>query len=222
MHEWMVSRISRDALKQALVRTGSCLAGVSSCHVLPVLTNRVIPLSASAMRSETGRRKAPGARTLVHGHSGFPDGIFSESEVHFSALPDCVTLSASLRWSIEIVYLSGSVMNGHSESREVAVEFLNAGCERLFDIWCESRSVIPLSYLLHCWPLPDWGHASVKKLSDGLRELRMSNPDALGGRVRPILGELTSCIDEILLYPRICLPPAINDMSPVESNMYVM
>jgi hypothetical protein len=113
-------------------------------------------------------------------------------------------------------------MNGHSESREVAVESLNTACERLFDIWCESRSVIPLSYLLHCWPLPDWGHASVKKLSDGLRELRISNPDALGGRVRPILGELTSCIDEILLYPRICLPRAINDFPPIEPSLYVM
>jgi hypothetical protein len=158
--------------------------------------------------------------TPRHGHSGFPDGIFSGPEVRFSGLPDCVPPSVCLGCLIEIVYLNGPVMNGHSESREGAVEFLNTACERLFDIWCESRSVIPLSYLLHCWPLPDWGYASVKRLSDGLRELRMSNPEALGGRIRPILGELTSCIDEILLYPRISLPRAVTEASPVEAVMY--
>lgn len=112
-------------------------------------------------------------------------------------------------------------MNGHSQSREAAVELLDTACERLFDIWCESRSVIPLSYLMHCWPLPDWGSASVKRLADGLRELRMSNPDALAGRTRPIVAELTSCIDEILQYPRICLPRAVEEAPPVATVMYV-
>ncbi|MFM0406619.1 MULTISPECIES: hypothetical protein [Burkholderiaceae] len=187
----------------ALVRTDSRLSGFSSCHVLPLLTNRVIPLLGCS------------------GHSGFPDGIFSGSEGLFSGLPDCVPVPASLGWFIEIVYINGPVMNGHSESREIAVEFLDTACERLFDIWCESRSVIPLSYLLHCWPLPDRGYASVKRLSDGLRELRMSNPHALGGRIRPILAEVTSCIDEILQYPRICLPRAVNDSPAVATDMYV-
>ncbi|SIT37356.1 conserved hypothetical protein [Paraburkholderia ribeironis] len=113
-------------------------------------------------------------------------------------------------------------MNGHSESREVAVEFLNTACERLFEIWCERRSVIPLSYLLHCWPLPDKGYASVKRLSEGLRELGQANPDALSDRIGPILGELASCIEEILQHPRICLPRAVSDSPSVRPLQYVI
>lgn len=112
-------------------------------------------------------------------------------------------------------------MNGRAENREVAVEFLNTACERLFEIWCESRSVIPLSYLLHCWPLPDRGYASVKRLAEGLRELSEANPDVLSGRIRAILGELTSCIEEILLYTRICLPRAVSDAPPMQPIRYV-
>jgi hypothetical protein len=113
-------------------------------------------------------------------------------------------------------------MCGHSEDHEHVFERLNSACQRLFETWCESRSVIPLGYLLHCWPLPDKGHASVKRLADGLRELGRTDPDALGGRIWPILCELALCIDEIVLYPRIYVRKAVDDAPPVGRVRYGM
>ncbi|MFL9944408.1 hypothetical protein PQR68_00325 [Paraburkholderia agricolaris] len=111
-------------------------------------------------------------------------------------------------------------MSGHSENHERVFERLNAACQHLFESWCESRSVVPLGYLLHSWPLPDKGHASVKRLADGLRELGRSDPDALGGRIWPVLCELVSCIDEIVLYPRIYLQKAVADAPPAVRVLY--
>ncbi|CAE6730783.1 hypothetical protein [Paraburkholderia haematera] len=113
-------------------------------------------------------------------------------------------------------------MSRHPENHEHAFERLNTACQRLFETWCESRSVIPLGYLLHCWPLPDKGHASVKRLADGLRELGRTDPGALSGRIWPILCELASCIDEIVLYPRIYLRKVVDDAPPVARAAYVM
>ncbi|NPT53763.1 hypothetical protein GNZ13_03825 [Paraburkholderia sp. 5N] len=111
-------------------------------------------------------------------------------------------------------------MSGHSENHEHVFERLNTACQRLFETWCESRSVIPLGYLLHSWPLPDKGHVSVKRLADGLRELGRTDPDALGGRIWPILCELALCIDEIVLYPRIYLQKAVDDSPRVRRVLY--
>ncbi|MGF6779808.1 hypothetical protein P3T21_005037 [Paraburkholderia sp. GAS334] len=107
-----------------------------------------------------------------------------------------------------IIFFGGPVMTAHPAQYEDTVEQINSACRRLFDTWCESRSVIPLGYLLHCWPLPNGGPASVRRLADGLRELSRAHPGALGGSTWPIFCELTLCIDEILLYPGIRLHKA--------------
>lgn len=44
-------------------------------------------------------------------------------------------------------------------------------CMRLFDTWCEQRSVLPLAYLMHAWPLVEHTENSLKRLSQSLGEL---------------------------------------------------
>ncbi|AXE95103.1 hypothetical protein ACTJLC_15665 [Paraburkholderia sp. 22099] len=97
-------------------------------------------------------------------------------------------------------------MTGHPADHDDAVAQVNSACLRLFDTWCESRSVIPLGYLLHCWPLPDNQPASLRRLADGLRELSRAHPGALDGRIWPIFCELALCIDEILPNPSLRMP----------------
>jgi len=94
-------------------------------------------------------------------------------------------------------------MSAYSADHQDAVELVDDACQRLFDMWCESRSVIPLGYLLHCWPLPDKRRASVQRLADGMRELSRADPDALGGRIWPVICDLVLHIDELLLYRRM-------------------
>lgn len=90
-----------------------------------------------------------------------------------------------------IPYLSG---------RENEVEYINSICLRLFDTWCEKRSVTPLGYLLHCWPLLDSKPQAIRRLGDTLRELRKSHPEALDRDASHALRELADCVDEILAY----------------------
>ena len=84
--------------------------------------------------------------------------------------------------------------------RENEVEYINSMCLRLFDSWCESRSVTPLGYLLHCWPLVDSGPKAIRRLGETLRELRKSHADALDRDTSQVLRELADCVDEILVY----------------------
>jgi hypothetical protein len=113
--------------------------------------------------------------------------------------------------AIEIIFSGGRTMTDHPADHEEAVEQVNSVCLRLFDMWCESRSVIPLGYLMHCWPLRDSGPASVRRLADALRELSRAHPGALGGNTWPIFCELASCIDEVLLYPGIRRQRVVRD-----------
>ncbi|RDK00994.1 hypothetical protein [Paraburkholderia lacunae] len=90
-----------------------------------------------------------------------------------------------------IPYLSG---------RENEVEYINSICLNLFDTWCENRSVTPLGYLLHCWPLLDSGPRAIRRLGDTLRELRKSHPETLNVKTSQALRELADCVDEILAF----------------------
>jgi hypothetical protein len=49
---------------------------------------------------------------------------------------------------------------------------LNDLCTRLFDAFCERRSVIPLAYLMHSWPLLDLNPSSRRRLRDDLVDLQ--------------------------------------------------
>jgi hypothetical protein len=82
--------------------------------------------------------------------------------------------------------------------RENAVEHINSICMRLFDIWCEHRSVIPLVCLMHCWPLTDSHPTSIRRLGDTLSALRKTHFEAIGTEAMQALCELADCVDAIL------------------------
>jgi len=84
--------------------------------------------------------------------------------------------------------------------RENSVEQIDVLCKRLFDAWCEARSVMPLSYLLKGWPLRDSEPTTIRRLGNVLRELRKHRPDALAAETLANLYELSDCIDEFLAY----------------------
>lgn len=85
--------------------------------------------------------------------------------------------------------------------RENAVEHVHTICLRLFDTWCENRSVIPLVYLMHCWPLINSGPIPIRRLADTMWELRKFHAETLDSNVSGVLCDLADCIDEILGHP---------------------
>lgn len=52
-------------------------------------------------------------------------------------------------------------------------------CIVLFDRWCEKRSVVPLAYLMHTWPIVKPTPPLIRRLSSTLRELVIFHADAL-------------------------------------------
>lgn len=52
-------------------------------------------------------------------------------------------------------------------------------CLYLFDGWCERRSVIPLAYLMHAWPILPAGPLARIRLLSALQELRQFHADSL-------------------------------------------
>ncbi|HEX7934107.1 MAG TPA: hypothetical protein VF573_13685 [Paraburkholderia sp.] len=90
--------------------------------------------------------------------------------------------------------------------RENEVEHINSICFRLFDIWCERRSITPLGYLMHCWPLVDSGPKAIRRVGETLRELRKSHPAELDGTTGAMLLELADCVDDLLV--RVVAEPA--------------
>ncbi|WP_207004955.1 hypothetical protein [Trinickia mobilis] len=52
-------------------------------------------------------------------------------------------------------------------------------CLRLFDSWCERRSVIPLAYLMHAWPIPAASPLATIRLQRTLRGLQQFHDDCL-------------------------------------------
>jgi hypothetical protein len=112
-------------------------------------------------------------------------------------LPDCVEQATSL---VSVMENLSRVppMIPHLSERENAVERINSVCMRLFDLWCEHRSVTPLTYLLHCWPLMDSQPASIRRLRETLSELRKTHLETISAEAMQELFELADCADEIL------------------------
>jgi len=65
-------------------------------------------------------------------------------------------------------------------------------CLQLFDSWCEQRSVLPLAYLMHVWPVVGSTKGSSERLSSSLGELATYHPEALTSHE---LGLITRLID---------------------------
>ncbi|CAE6871937.1 hypothetical protein R70211_01312 [Paraburkholderia domus] len=58
-------------------------------------------------------------------------------------------------------------------------DHVEAICLILFDDWCATRSVIPLVYLMQCWPLLDYEDGRLRRLTATLAELLQHHADAL-------------------------------------------
>ncbi|AMV48354.1 hypothetical protein ATN79_47735 [Paraburkholderia caribensis] len=52
-------------------------------------------------------------------------------------------------------------------------------CLFLFDSWCETRSVLPMVYLLHAWPVLDQDEKGRRRLASALRDLARFHPEAI-------------------------------------------
>jgi hypothetical protein len=89
-------------------------------------------------------------------------------------------------------------MSPRLSERENAVEQINAICLRLFDIWCKSRSMTALTYLLHCWPLMDGRSATIRRLDKTLSELRKTKLETIDAEAAQALSELADWTGEIL------------------------
>jgi hypothetical protein len=66
------------------------------------------------------------------------------------------------------------------ESHNALLHEIKDTCLMLFDLWCERRGVIPLAYLMHCWPMPKPSVAVLTRLSASLADLARYHHDILG------------------------------------------
>jgi hypothetical protein len=73
-------------------------------------------------------------------------------------------------------------------------------CLILFDDWCAMRSIIPLIYLMQCWPLLDKKHGRISLLSTTLAELLKYHADALTPEQTRLLGELIYRAGNLLMH----------------------
>jgi hypothetical protein len=83
--------------------------------------------------------------------------------------------------------------------RENAVEHINAMCMHLFDLWCESRSVVPLAYLLKGWPLTNSDPEAIRRLGNALRDLRRHHLLDPNDASFHELCELSDCVEDLLI-----------------------
>ena len=86
--------------------------------------------------------------------------------------------------------------------RENTVERIDELCIRLFELWCEERKLVPLAYLLHCWPLTGHDTVAVKRLADAMSDLCQFQTAKLSTRestlIREIIGNAREIIGESL------------------------
>jgi hypothetical protein len=84
-----------------------------------------------------------------------------------------------------------------SAERSLQIETVDALCLRLFDMWCESRSVTPLGYLMHCWPLRPQSDERLQRLQDTLKDLRDFHREQLDSRALSLLDQLFDCLGAV-------------------------
>ncbi|MBP0588193.1 hypothetical protein J8I87_00310 [Paraburkholderia sp. LEh10] len=92
-------------------------------------------------------------------------------------------------------------MIAYPSERESTVERVNSLCLRLFDTWCDTRSVTALAYLMHCWPMIGSTPAAMRRLGETMRDLQRYHGDQLGDEAFHALCEMAALIDELLGRP---------------------
>jgi hypothetical protein len=83
--------------------------------------------------------------------------------------------------------------------RENSIEHINAMCLALFDRWCETRSVVPLTYLLKGWPMMNSAPETLRGLATALRELRRQHLHDSNDAAFPAVCELSDCVEDLLV-----------------------
>ncbi|MGF6472335.1 hypothetical protein [Paraburkholderia youngii] len=96
-------------------------------------------------------------------------------------------------------------MMGYLSERENVVSQIDAICLRLFDAWCETRSLTALAYLMHCWPLSDSSPSALRRLGETLRDLRRNHANRIDDCDFRALCEVADLIDELAAPRRVTL-----------------
>lgn len=92
-------------------------------------------------------------------------------------------------------------MNAYPSERDNIVERVNSLCLRLFDAWCDTRSVTALAYLMHCWPMIDSTPGALRRLGETMRDLQRYHGDQLDDEAFQALCEMAALIDELVGRP---------------------
>jgi hypothetical protein len=92
-------------------------------------------------------------------------------------------------------------MIAYLSERENVVEQVNDICMRLFDNWCDTRSVTPLAYLMHCWPMSDSKPAALRRLGESLGDLRRHHADQIDAHDFRSLCEIANLIEDLVGRP---------------------
>jgi hypothetical protein len=81
---------------------------------------------------------------------------------------------------------------GVSANNVTDLDEINRLCTHLFDIWCERRSVIPLAFLMHAWPILKTATLARTHLLNTLQELRQLHPDSLTEEDHQVIEQVLS------------------------------
>ena len=71
-------------------------------------------------------------------------------------------------------------------------EALNALCTQLFESFCEHRSVLPLAYLMHVWPLVEDSEEGLCMLRQGLLDLQQWHADEIDATENLLISQIVS------------------------------
>jgi hypothetical protein len=74
-------------------------------------------------------------------------------------------------------------------------------CIHLFDIWCERRSVVPLTYLMQSWPMPTLSSLVVTRLVGGFQDLLRFHAASLAAGETELLTTVIALADELCRAP---------------------
>ncbi|MEX3846331.1 hypothetical protein [Paraburkholderia sp. BR10882] len=124
--------------------------------------------------------------------SGFPFTVCSRRRLH-AIIGGLIMTSAKFE-----AWQRRRAMISEWGDRKARVQDVNSICMRLFDTWCESRNLMPLAYLMHCWPLPDSRAGTIRRLQESMKDLRRNHADKLDLYALSALGELARTLDELI------------------------